>query len=459
MNFEPHQFLTSSLRNHEWGINVAKILAASINSVNPGTATRKFVAHKAGICTVASKIYNLDDYTNIYVIGAGKAGAPMSRALSDILGNYLTEGIVIVKEGHLGEKNSDNDRKIKLLEASHPLPDERSVNGTKKIINLIRSAGKNDLVFCLISGGGSSLLTAPVDDILLSDLQIMIKLLLASGANINEINSLRKHLDAVKGGRLTKIASPARMISLILSDVLGDPLDIIASGPTVPDTSTFYEAYSILEKYNLKEQIPTRIINYLEQGVNDELNETPKPGDPIFDKNQNIIIGNNNTAAMSALEEAKSLGFNTMLLTTYLQGEARHTGKFLASIAFQLRSSFPPIKLPACIVIGGETTVTVLGDGIGGRNQEVALGAVSDLSDLPNTALVTLATDGEDGPTDAAGAVVTGETSSRALKMKMDSFDYLNRNDSYHYFSVLDDLIKLGPTNTNVNDLSFIFSF
>ena len=307
MNFEPHQFLTYTLRNHDRGLDVAKILAASINSVNPNTATRKFVSRNAGICTVESKIYNLDNYTNIYVVGAGKAGAPMSRAISDILGKYLAEGIVIVKEGHLGEINPDNNWKIKLLEASHPLPDERSVNGTKKIINLLRSAGENDLVFCLISGGGSSLLTAPVEDIQLSDLQDMMKLLLASGANINEINSLRKHLDAVKGGRLTEIASPATVISLILSDVLGDPLDIIASGPTVPDTSTFNNAYSVLEKYNLKELIPTRIINYLEHGVSGDLNDTPKPGDPIFDDNQHIIISNNITAARSAIEEAKSL--------------------------------------------------------------------------------------------------------------------------------------------------------
>lgn len=459
MNFEPHQFLTHTLRTHEWGINVAKILAASINSVNPETAIKKYVSQNAGKCVVGSITYNLEDYQNIYVVGAGKAGALMSRAITDILGEYLSAGIVIVKEGHIGETNFKKNLNIKLLEASHPLPDERGVEGTKNIVNLLQSSGENDLIFCLISGGGSALLTAPVEDIQLRDLQILMNVLLGSGASINEVNSIRKHLDAIKGGGLTQIAAPATVISLILSDVLGNPLDVIASGPTVPDPSTFNDAYSVLEKYDIKEQIPTRIVNYLEKGVNGELRDTPKPGDPIFNNNQHIIIGGNNTAARSAIHEAKTLGFNTMLLTTYLQGEARHTGKFLASIAQQLRSSLPPIKLPACIVIGGETTVKILGEGRGGRNQELALGAVSGLHELSNTVLVTLATDGEDGPTDAAGAVVSGETLSKALEMEMDTFDYLNRNDSYSYFSALDDLIKTGPTRTNVNDLIIIFSF
>lgn len=459
MIFTPHQFLTHTLKVREWGNNVARILAASINSVNPGTSITNYVTRKNEICTVGSKIYNLENYANIYVVGAGKAGAPMSVALSDILGEYSSEGIVIVKEGHLGHTYPKKYLKIKLFEAGHPLPDERGVDGTKNIINLLKSAGENDLVFCLISGGGSSLLTAPVEGVHLKDLQKLMKVLLASGVNINEINSLRKHLDAIKGGRLAQIAAPATVISLILSDVLGDPLDVIASGPTVPDTSTFNDAYSVLEKYNIMEQIPTRIVNYLENGVNGELRDTPKPGDPIFQNNQNIIIGSNKTAARSAIKEAQSLGFNTMLLTTFLQGEARHAGKFLASLARQLRSEPPPVKLPACIVIGGETTVKITGEGNGGRNQELALGAVSDLGNLLNTALVTLATDGEDGPTDAAGAVVTGETLSRALEMKMDTLGYLNCNDSYSYFSALDDLIKPGPTLTNVNDLCFIFSF
>lgn len=459
MVISPKQFMTRSLREHGWGITVANVLAACIDAVNPAAAIRTYVKRDAEDILVGNEVYHLNDYENTYVVGAGKAGAPMSIALSEILGEKLTKGIVIIKDGFTGEAKSRLSPHISLVEASHPIPDKRGVEATKNIIHLLRSAGKKDLIFCLISGGGSALLTAPAAGIELEDIQELIQILLTTGANINEINSLRKHLDAVKGGQLLKIASPARVISLILSDVIGNHLDVIASGPTVPDQSTFKDASSVLEKYKIINRVPERIRAYINRGLEGKVSETPKPRDHIFDFNQIIIIGSNKTAAQSAVQKAVSEGINSLILTTYMQGEARYTGDFIASIAQQLRSEHPPVKLPACMVFGGETTVEIRGEGKGGRNQELALGAVTNVSGLSNTALVALATDGEDGPTDAAGAVVTGETLNRANNLQMNPRDYLIRNDSYSFFSDLDDLLKPGPTYTNVNDLVFVFSF
>lgn len=247
-------------------------------------------------------------------------------------------------------------------------------------------------------------------------------------------------------------------MTLILSDVVGDPKDVIASGPTVPDSSTFFEAYSVLDKYDLLDKTPRSIINHLEAGKAAQFPETPKPGDPIFDKVHNVIIGSNIQACQAAMRQAEQEGFNTLVLTTWLQGEARQAGRFLAAVLHQLKTSDQPVMRPACIIVGGETTVTLCGGGKGGRNQELALSAVSDLDGLENTGLVALASDGGDGPTDAAGAVVTQDTHSRALAKGMDPFDYLNRNDAYHFFEPLGDLLKPGPTHTNVNDITFLFA-
>jgi hydroxypyruvate reductase len=302
-------------------------------------------------------------------------------------------------------------------------------------------------------------MTAPVGDISLGDLQGLTTLLLGCGASIDEINTLRKHLDQVKGGKLARLAAPAQVITLILSDVVGDPLDVIASGPTVPDPTTFAVAWGILDRYNLLERTPTSILAYLRRGLLGEVPETPKGGDSVFMGVQNVVVGNNRLAARAALAEAEALGFHSLLLTTYLQGEARQAGRFLAAIARQLASDAPPLPRPACIVCGGETTVTLSGDGQGGRNQEVALGAVAEMAGLNDIALVTLATDGGDGPTDAAGAVVTGETLFRASARGLLPADFLARNDSYHFFAALEDLFKTGPTQTNVNDLALVFAF
>jgi glycerate 2-kinase len=459
MLFSYDQFLTNSLRKLGWGEKIAKVLAASINAVEPAAAINANVKLDAGRLIVGSQTYNLSQHKRIWVVGAGKAGFPMATAISGILGDKLTKGIMILKDGYPAKRETSLHNRIKFIKAGHPLPDQRSVAGTKKIINLLRSTQTEDLVICLISGGGSALLSAPSDGVQLDSLRELIRQLLLRGASISEINTLRKHLEIIKGGQLVRFALPATVISLILSDVVGDPLDMIASGPTAPDPSTFDDAYFVLKKYRLIDIAHDSIINQLKKGLNGEVQETPKVDDPIFNKTQNIIIGSNKLAAQAAIRQAKIEGFNTLLLTTYLQGEARHVGEFLATIARQLGSENPMLHPPACIICGGETTVVVTGDGKGGRNTELALGAVELLSGLSRTVLISMATDGSDGSTDAAGAVVTGETLKKAAKLNLSPDVYLEYNDSYNFFQKLGDLLKPGLTQTNVNDLVFIFQF
>lgn len=448
-----------TIRSAPWGERVASVLAAALAAVEPGRAVARHMQRSADRLVVQGRTYDLSRFKRILVVGAGKAGAPMTQATARILGDSLTNGIVVVKEGYADTDQVAAPEKITILEAGHPLPDERGVAGAQCISDLLSDTTSDDLVICLISGGGSALLVSPVTGVSLPELQMLTSALLACGATINEINALRKHLDQVKGGKLARMAAPARLITLILSDVVADPLDVIASGPTVPDTSTFAEAHQVLERYAILEKVPPTILGHLSSGVRGEIPETPKPGDSLFQSVQNVIIGSNLQAARAALEEAQRIGFQTMLLTTSLQGEARQVGRVLAAIARQIAGTGQPIPRPACLVAGGETTVTLKGDGMGGRNQELALGAVTDLAGLQDVVLVTLATDGGDGSTDAAGAVVTGQTLDRALQAGLHPTDFLAHNDSYHFFEPLGELLKPGPTQTNVNDLTFIFAF
>ncbi len=323
----------------------------------------------------------------------------------------------------------------------------------------MKDSRPDDLVIFLVSGGSSALVVSPVAGIELQDIQKMTRLLLACGATIQEINILRKHLDEIKGGGLARWAYPAHLLTLVLSDVLGDPLDVIASGPAYPDSSHFSDAWYLLEKYRVIKQMPEHIVKILRLGLEGKLADTPKQDDVIFKNVQHVIVGNNRQAARAALMQAKKEGFHSILLTSFLQGEARQAGIFLASLAQEMVATNSPLRSPACIVVGGETTVTLTGDGLGGRNQELALGSVMHLAGLPNTMLVTLATDGEDGPTNAAGAVVTGETYERAQEAGMNSLEFLKQSDSYHFFENLDDLLITGPTHTNVNDLALLFHF
>jgi hydroxypyruvate reductase len=297
----------------------------------------------------------------------------------------------------------------------------------------------------------------PTQGISLKNIQDTTSLLLKCGASIYEINTVRKHLDEIKGGNLARLLFPATVITFLLSDVVGDDLDMVASGPTIADSTTFKDAWAIMNKYQMLDQIPSQVRSHISNGMEGNLPETLKPGDPLLDNVQNFMVGNNTQTALAAVQAANALGFTTKLLTTSLHGEASQVGRSLAESAKSLLTSFAQKPRPACLVAGGETTVTIQGTGLGGRNQELALGAVKTLSEEDQMILVSLATDGEDGSTDAAGAVATSQTYSRGLSIGLDPIAYLQRNDSYHYFVPLGDLIKTGPTLTNVNDLVFIF--
>lgn len=450
----PERFMTKSLRASPIGHIASDILSNSIDAVDPGKAVAQYLHREASKLYIGEKLYDLNQFDRIFLIGFGKASVAMGKSAINTLGEYLSSGILVTKKikGRFLQT-------VPVIEGAHPVPDQRSIDSAKQIIRLLSKTKENDLVICLISGGGSSLLTLPVEGISLNHIQDMTKILLACGATISEINCLRKHLSQVKGGQLARFAAPAYIASLILSDVVSDPLDVIASGPTTPDPTTYLDAIGILEKYGIDNEVSTEILQHLILGKTGEISETPKPDDPIFEKVENKIIGNNYLAAKAAVSQAKKHRFNTMLLTTSLQGEASTAGKMVAAIARQIATTGEPIRRPACIIIGGETTVTIRGNGKGGRNQELALSAVNEIAGLQNTMLITLATDGDDGPTDAAGAVVTGETWERAMASGLNPTDFLRKNDSYEFFNLLMDLLKPGLTGTNVNDLIFLMLY
>jgi hydroxypyruvate reductase len=444
------------MRSKPWGIKAARIMNAALEAVDPRVAVINSMKRMDDIIEVDGETYDLERINRVFLVGAGKAGQPMASAVQKKLGTRLTNGYVIVKEGYAD--NKDVADQVELIEAGHPVPDSRGVTGTEKIIQLLENTRQDDLVICLISGGGSALMVSPVKGVTLQDLQQLTGVLLASGATINEINVLRKHLDRVKGGQIARYASPAKLICLILSDVIGDPLDVIASGPTVPDPTTFNDALSILEHYRISDQIPLSIIDHLNRGRDGKVSETPKPGEQTFSKVNNLIVGNNRTATQAALIQAQLEGFNTSILTNYIQGEASQIGRVFAAILKQMADEDQPLPRPACLIVGGETTVTKQGDGLGGRNQEIALSAVCDLAGLKDAALITLATDGGDGPTEAAGAVVTEETYRQAQIQNMDPLTFLANNNAYNFFKPLEDLLITGPTQTNVNDLAFLLT-
>ena len=450
MRIQPEQFLTDSLRASSYGRLITRVLAAAINAVDPENAVKKYLLRDENQISVGNTTYSLDKIDNVFLIAFGKASLPMAQAAVDIIGDKLSAGIIISKA--INAPFRIQNSLFSIIEASHPVPDQRGVDGAAHIIELLKKTSQKDLVLCLISGGGSALLTAPAEGISLDNLQQLNRSLLRCGAKIGEINTLRKHLSRVKGGNLAKLAYPAQVATLILSDVIDDPLDVIASGPTVPDSSSFDDAREIIEKYGIAGEIPSAVHERMKQGHAGGTPETPKPEDAIFERVHNLIIGNNYQAAKAAIEKAHTLGLNPLLLTTNLEGEAREIGPALAAIAKQIDTTSDPIKRPACIILGGETTVTLRGDGLGGRNQELALSAVQPLAGLKATYLVTLATDGD-------GAVVTGQTLEQANLENLDPAKFLANNDAYNFFNPLGDLLKPGPTLTNVNDLNFIFCF
>jgi glycerate 2-kinase len=459
MLIDPSKLMTSSLRHSPRGETIARILSAALDAVDPAAAVNRFLRREGNLLDANGRTYDLDLCRHIYLVGAGKAGAPMARAAASIIGDKLTCGRVVVKEGYADLEGEPADPRVEIMQAGHPLPDERGVAACRRITDLVSSSLSDDLLICVISGGGSALLTSPVMGVSLADMQSLTADLLRRGANIGEINTLRKHLDSVKGGGLARMAPHTPKIVLVLSDVVGDRLDVIASGPCCPDASTFQDAWKVLERFDLQESAPPAILEALRCGLRGDTPENPKPDDPLFSLVQHIIVGSNLQAARAAQSLAEQEAFHAVLVTTSLQGEARQAGLFMSALARQVDSSSYPASRPACLIVGGETTVTLTGKGLGGRNQEAALAAVAGLSGLEGVILVTLATDGGDGPTDAAGAVVSGETLTRALQLGLDPVHFLAENDSYHFFAPLDDLLHPGPTCTNVNDLSFVFIY
>ncbi|MBX0326641.1 glycerate kinase, partial [Oscillochloris sp. ZM17-4] len=405
--------------------------------------------------------YDLARVGRVRIVGSGKAGRPMAAAAADVLGDRLSGGVMVIKRDTTQDVGAKlpHPGSYHILAAGHPVPDERSVAGARRIADLLSDSREGDLVIALISGGGSALLSLPAPGLSLADIQALTGQLLACGASIDEINTIRKHLDIIKGGGLARMAHPADLVTLVLSDVVGSPLDVIASGPTVPDPSSFADALAVLDRHGLPDRAPPAIVDRLRRGAAGERAETPGPSDPCFARASTLLVGGNPQAAEAAERAARAAGLSALILTTYLQGEAREAGRFLGAIGRELASAGRPLPRPACVIVGGETTVTLRGDGRGGRNQELALAAVGELAGLPDVALITLATDGGDGPTDAAGAVVTGETLSRARALGLDPAASLARNDAYPFFTALGDLLRPGPTDTNVNDLAFLFAW
>ena len=423
---------------------IREMFAAALKAADPSAAV---LAHGDAL----RSLYLEGGFERLIVIGFGKASFPMALALDETLGDLIDKGIIITKYGHApGEL-----RKFRIIEAGHPIPDENGAMGTGEIINLIMGSTAKTLVVTLVSGGGSALFVLPMDDILLQEKQVMTSLLLEAGADISELNAVRKHISRVKGGGLAEKAFPSTIVSLILSDVIGDRLDVIASGPTAPDPTTYTDALAVLEKYGLMEKAPPAVVRLLKAGEKGLLPETPKPWSPVFHHVINSIIGNNRSALEAARLKALDFGLNGEIMADDITGEARKTGKWLARKA--LAAMLEKGEEPFCMVSGGETTVTVTGKGKGGRNMELALAFALEIEGTPGITLLSAGSDGTDGPTDAAGAMVDGMTAIRARNMGLDPEAYLRDNDSYTFFRKAGGLFVTGPTGTNVMDMQFIF--
>lgn len=423
------------LRRHAFAI-----FRASLRAADPRQAVRTALAR-----------VDFSPFRRIFVAGAGKASASMAQAAEQVLGDRICSGLINTKDDHLAPV-----RHIALHQAGHPVPDQRGVAGARRIAALASQAGRGDLLLCLISGGASALLPLPADPVTLVEKQETTRLLLACGATIHEINAVRKHLSAIKGGQLARLAAPASVLSLLLSDVVGDPLDVIGSGPTAPDRSTFRTAWSVLEKYSLQTQVPAPVRLRFEQGLAGRIPETPKPGDPCFAHTRNLVVGSNRLAVGAAAQKARQLGYRPLVLSTTIEGETRDVAAMHAAIAREIFTSGRPVPPPVCLISGGETTVTLRGGGLGGRNQEFALAAAIALDGLPGILAFSAGTDGTDGPTPAAGAMADGATLARAAALGLDAAAFLARNDSFHFFEPLGDLVCTGPTGTNVMDVRLV---
>lgn len=436
--------------NQELKKTADQIIKAALNAVDPYQLIREQVIRKGDTLVVSEKEQiELSQFDRIFLCGAGKGAAPITRAMEELLSDRLDGGDIIVKYDHLAEL-----QKINLHEAAHPVPDENGLRSTEILLTNLDNLTERDCVFVLLTGGGSALLESLPDEIKLDDLQKLSSVLLQCSATIHEINCIRKHISLIKGGQLAQKIYPARCVTLALSDVIGDDLSVIASGPTSPDPTTFDDALAILEKYDVTDKIPSVILNHLKKGSEGKIPDTPKREDQVFKKVTNIVIGNNRLALNKAKETAESLGFKTIILTSMLEGEAREIARVVASIISEVQVTGTPIKKPACILLGGEPTVKIQGTGKGGRNQELALAVALSNINEPYVC-VSVGSDGTDGPTDAAGAIVDHTTLSRAESAGLNAQKYLKNNDSYNFFAPLGDLIITGPTGTNVMDVIF----
>ena len=436
----------------------ADVMDAALQAVEPQAVVGRNVQRSGERLMIGDVALNLDEFRQVKVVALGKAALAMTYGLLPALADRITEGLVVCK--HLyPNAYSQIPKKIRVVQGNHPVPGEGSLAAGKLLADLLAGSDERDLVICLISGGGSALVSLPQAGVSLDDLQLLTRQLLACGAAIDEINCLRKHLDQIKGGGLAQMAAPARLVTLAISDVVGSSLDVIASGPTVADPTSFADALRVLEKYDLMGRVSKSVLVTLQAGCAGDLMETPKPGDEVVARTRTMLVADNDLAAQTAVEQARQKGFHAQLMTTSLTGEARETGVLLANLFRQLAANGEPLERPACLVFGGETTVTLHGKGLGGRNQELALSAAAVLAGLPDVMLASLGTDGEDGPTDAAGAFVTGQTFAAALEKGLSPDAFLTENDAYHFFAEIQGLIMTGPTGTNVNDLVFLFAF
>ncbi|MCL4473928.1 MAG: DUF4147 domain-containing protein [Actinobacteria bacterium] len=435
---------------------VMRLIRAALEPVDPWQLVRKALHLEADNLLIAGDEYDLSSVDRILVLGAGKAAGPMALAIESVLGERVSSGAVVVKDGY----GVDGLKRIALREAAHPIPDARSAGAARELLEMATGAGERDLVICLLSGGGSALMALTPPGLTLDGLQRTSEALFRSGAAIDEVNTVRKHLTMASAGRLAAAAFPAAVSTLIISDVIGDSLDIIASGPTTPDPSTFSMALDVIDRYRLRGKLAPAALHRLEEGAAGRIEETPKPGDSVFARIQNHILASNSTAVDAAVAAASAIGFNGRVHRRVrpVTGEAREAARELVAAAVKEweASARPGAAAPAsslCLIAGGETTVTVTGKGTGGRAQEFALAAALSIEGRRDTLVFAFGTDGTDGPTDAAGAIADGATVARARALGLEPEDYLREHDAYPFFQALGDLIMTGPTGTNVNDI------
>ncbi|TMI51711.1 glycerate kinase [Candidatus Bathyarchaeota archaeon] len=449
------------LPQHSWRVRLrqdgsssrrvlVEALSQALLAADPRTILRNKVRLRRNALEIGALSFKLSEFRRVLVIGGGKASAGMALEIERILDGWITGGSVNIPTYTNPWPKS---KKIKFNPASHPIPSADGVRGVKNMLRLVGQPSEEDLVICLISGGGSALMTLPSSGLLLSDKQKTTNLLLKSGAKIDETNAVRKHLSDFKGGRLAAKLHPATVLSLIISDVVGDKLESIASGPTVPDETTYADAFTILQEHGLWRTVPSSVRKRIQKGKEGKLPETPKRSSRIFKRVHNVLVGTNEESCQAAAEVLEKRGYHSLILSTRLQGEAREVGKVLASICADIHENQHPVAPRAAVVAGGETTVTVHGKGRGGRNQELVLSAALSIRGNPATLVASIGTDGVDGPTDAAGAVADGNTVERGLRVHMDPESYLRENNSYRFFERLNDLVITGPTGTNVNDI------